>query len=389
MAAMDKKGGLFRQVGDGRSDSSVPMLSPWYAVPRTSETFDSEVNSPVDRVDAVVYGVGAMNSIATRMLVDKGVNIVGAVSRSPTKVGHDLGDATGLGRQLGVIISDDAADVFRRTKPHIAVVAVNSYMADAVAQLRLCAEWGVNAVTLSEEALFPWHTSPDIAEELDRIAKKSGVTLTGTGYQDTFWVNMIALLMGTAHRIDSVTGRASWNVDDYGPELATAQQVGTTTGQFEEWLRDSDRPPTFGRNVLDALVADTGLTAKSIETTTRPDIAGEALFSRALQKHVRAGDVIGFTDVDEIQTEEGPIFTFEMSGRVYDSTDGDINEWQIAGEPNLALSNGTVPTQTATCTQLVNRIPDVIAAPAGLVTVEKLPPLRYRAFPLHTYVSGA
>jgi hypothetical protein len=157
---------------------------------------------------------------------------------------------------------------------------VNSYMADAAAQLRICAESGVNAVTLSEEALFPWHTSPDIAEELDRIAKQNGVTLTGIGYQDTFWVNVIALLMGTAHRIDSVTGRASWNVDDYGPELATAQQVG------------------------------------------------------------------------------------------------------------LVLSNGTVPTQTTTCTQLVNRIPDVIAAPPGLVTVEKLPRLRYRAFPLHTYLPG-
>jgi hypothetical protein len=147
---------------------------------------------------------------------------------------------------------------------------VNSYMADAAAQLRICAESGVNAVTLSEEALFPWHTSPDIAEELDRIAKQNGVTLTGTGYQDTFWVNMIALLMGTAHRIDSVTGRASWNVDDYGPELATAQQVGRITGQFEEWLRDAKRPPTFGRNVLDALLADTGLRVKSIETKTVP-----------------------------------------------------------------------------------------------------------------------
>jgi 2,4-diaminopentanoate dehydrogenase len=261
-------------------------------------------------------------------------------------------------------------------------------MADAAAQLRICAESGVNAVTLSEEALFPWHTSPDIAEELDRIAKQNGVTLTGTGYQDTFWVNMIALLMGTAHRIDSVTGRASWNVDDYGPELATAQQVGRTTGQFEEWLRDAKRPPTFGRNVLDALLADTGLRVKSIETKTRPDIASEPLYSQALQKHLRGGDVIGFTDVDEIQTEEGPIFTFEMSGRVYDSTEGDINEWQIADEPDLVLSNGTVPTQTTTCTQLVNRIPDVIAAPPGLVTVEKLPRLRYRAFPLHTYLPG-
>jgi 4-hydroxy-tetrahydrodipicolinate reductase len=234
--------------------------------------------------------------------------------------------------------------------------------------------------------LFPWQTSPVLATELDAAAKASGITLTGTGFQDTFWVNMIALLMGTAHRIDTVSGRASWNVDEFGPELARDQNVGLTRTQFDEWLREAHRPPTFGRNVLDALVADTGLTPTSITTTTRPDMAAAPLFSTALQIELAAGAVIGMTDVDEVHTAEGPSFRFEMSGRVYSPGDGDINEWEISGEPHLVVSNGTVPTQLGTCTQLVNRIPDVIAAAPGLITVDRLPRLRYRAFPLHTYL---
>ena len=39
-----------------------------------------------------------------------------------------------------------------------------------------------------------------------------------------------------------------------------------------------------------------------------------------------------------------------------------------------------------TVTQLVNRIPDVINAPPGLVTIEKLPRPRYRAYPLGAYL---
>lgn len=145
-------------------------------------------------------------------------------------------------------------------------------------------------------------------------------------------MNIVSLMMGTAHKLESVTGRASWNVDDYGPEVAGDQQVGRTVEEFEAWLRDAERPPSFGRNCLDAIVADIGL-------------------------------------------------TFEMSGKLYGEHDSDINEWEFIGEPNLQLSNGSVPTQMTTCTQLVNRIPDVIDAPAGFVTVEKLPRLRYRAFP--------
>jgi len=48
------------------------------------------------RIKAVVYGVGAMNSVATRMMLEKGVDIVGALARSPDKVGRDLGDVAGL-----------------------------------------------------------------------------------------------------------------------------------------------------------------------------------------------------------------------------------------------------------------------------------------------------
>ena len=340
------------------------------------------------RIKAVIYGVGAMNSIATRMLLDKDVDIVAAISRSKEKVGKDLGDLTGLGRQLGVTVTDDAKAALADAGADIAVIAVNSYMVDAVDQLRNCAEAGVNAVTISEEALYPWNTSPEITAELDAIAKRTGATLTGTGHQDTYWVNLVAMMMGTSHRIDHVTGHASWNVDDYGPEVAGDQQVGKTVEEFEQWLSGSERPPTFGRNVLDALVVDAGLTVKSITSTTRPDIASSTMHSKALNLDVEGGQVIGFTDVDEIHTQEGPVFTFEMSGRVYGDTDGDINDWEIKGEPDLVLSNGNVPTQITTCTQLVNRIPDVINAEPGFVTMEKLPRLKYRAFGLHTYLTG-
>ena len=59
------------------------------------------------RIKAVVYGVGSMNSVATRMMLEKGVDIVGALARSPEKVGRDLGEVAGLGFETGVIVEDD------------------------------------------------------------------------------------------------------------------------------------------------------------------------------------------------------------------------------------------------------------------------------------------
>jgi 4-hydroxy-tetrahydrodipicolinate reductase len=116
-------------------------------------------------------------------------------------------------------------------------------------------------------------------------------------------------------------------------------------------------------------------------------LATEPLPVAALGITVPVGDVLGFTDIDEIKTSEGPSFVFEMTGCVYRPEQADMNHWKISGEPDVELSNGAVPTAMTTCTQIVNRIPDVINAQPGFVTVEKLPQLRYRAFSLETYLS--
>ncbi|MGN6169559.1 MAG: NAD(P)H-dependent amine dehydrogenase family protein [Solirubrobacteraceae bacterium] len=338
------------------------------------------------RIKAVVYGVGSMGSVATRMMLEKGVDIVGALARSPEKVGRDLGDVAGLGFETGVIIEDDPDRVLSSRQVDIAVIAVASYMSDMYEHLRRCAEHGVNAVTISEEALYPWNTSPMATAELDRLARRHGVTLTGTGHQDVYWVNLVSMVLATAHRIDGVTGRASWNVDDFGPEVAKDQRVDTSVEDFDRWLAEAHRPPSFGRNTLGALVEALGLSVAAQESTTRPEVAKQPVASKSLGITVDTGRVIGFTDVDTVRSNEGITLTFEMTGRLYLEGEADINDWTVAGEPELRLLNPAVPPGVTTCTQLVNRIPDVINAPPGFVTIEKLPPLRYRTFPLGMYV---
>ncbi|MGO9882981.1 MAG: dihydrodipicolinate reductase [Solirubrobacteraceae bacterium] len=338
------------------------------------------------RIKAIVYGVGAMNSVATRMMLEKGVDIVGALARSPEKVGRDLGEVAGLGFETGVLVEDDPERVLSTREADIAVIAIASYMTDMYEHLHRSAKHGVNAITLSEEALYPWNTSPMQSAELDRLAKRSGVTITGTGHQDVYWVNLVSMVLATAHRIETVTGRASWNVDDFGPEVVRDQRVDTTVEDFDRWLAETARPPSFGKNTLGALVEDLGVTVAEASTTTRPEIAQQPVRSQALGVTVDTGKVIGFTDIDTVRTNEGMSLTFEMTGRLYLEGETDINDWTVTGEPELHLSNPAVPTGTTTVTQLVNRIPDVINAPPGFITIEKLPRPRYRTYPLGAYL---
>lgn len=335
---------------------------------------------------AVVYGVGAMGSIVTRLLLDKGVKIVGAVGRSPDKVGRDLGEIAGIGRPIGVNLESDPR---RALEPgaDIAVVCVSSYLANMYDHFAVCLEHGVNIVTTEEETVYPWTTAPKLAARLDALAKANGVTLAASGAQDVFWIHIVATLLGASHRVESVEGRCSWNVNDFGPDVAEHVHVGDTADAFDAHLAEQGWPEFVARQNLEALVAELGLSAADVSSQVSPVLADEPTFCESLNRMIEPGHMLGTIDSTEIATKEGPRFKLEMEGRVYREGEADINEWRVRGEPELLLRNDRVPYRFTTCSSLVNRIPDVIRAEPGLVSLDRLGKPSYKHGVLGDYLS--
>lgn len=330
------------------------------AVPKTSRP-----------VRAVVYGVGEMGSIVTWLLVERGAEIVGAIGRSETKVGRDLGEVAGLGKLLNIKIEADPASVLARDAD-IAVVCVGSYLETMQGHFEACLENGVNVVTIEEETVFPWATAPELAQRLDSLAKANGVTLAASGAQDVFWLNLVTTLLGASHRIERVEGHEVWNVDDYGPEVARHLCIGMPRAQFEEYVAENGWPEFVARQTLEAMVARLGLSVAKFRSTVEPIIADVPVSCCALGAEVAVGSLVGTVDTTTVTTWEGPQFEFRMEGRIHLDGETDSNTWRVKGEPDLHLQNNNVPTRFITCSTMVNRIPDVIQAPPGLLSLDKL-----------------
>jgi Dihydrodipicolinate reductase, N-terminus len=98
----------------GAMGCNSPRLNK--ALPRGQET-----GSDVRKIRAVVYGIGTMGTIATRLLVEKGVDIVGAIARSPDKVCRDLGELAGIA-PMNVPVSDDAERMLRELGPDVVLL---------------------------------------------------------------------------------------------------------------------------------------------------------------------------------------------------------------------------------------------------------------------------
>lgn len=332
-------------------------------------------------VRAVVYGVGAMGSLLTRQLLEKGVEIVGAVGRSPEKVGRDLGVVAGLDHELGVAITDDAETLLATCGADIAVVAVGSTLAAMAPHFRACLAAGVDVITLEEEALYPWHTAPHIAAELDALGRAHGTTLAASGMQDVHWCLTVGAIMASAQRIARVRGRSTWMPDEYGPEVAQACYVGWDPDTAAEAAVDEGWGLT-ARATLEAVAALSGLVPTGCSIRAVPIVAEQDVRAERLRTTIPRGSTLGMSEVVRVTTAEHIDLELEMAGYVHRPGERPVNEWSIEGEPTLYVRCDDFPGRVVTCATLVNRIPDVLAGPPGLVTIDRLPLPRYRPGPL-------
>lgn len=145
--------------------------------------------------------------------------------------------------EMGVKVTalENAEETIRTLKPDIAIVTTMSLLNDVKDALMLCAKLGVNAITTCEEAFFPWNSNPQVTKEIDDLAKQTGCTITGSGYQDIYWGQLITSIAGSTQRITKIKGSSSYNVEDYGIALAKAHGSGLTLDEFDKQVASVDR----------------------------------------------------------------------------------------------------------------------------------------------------
>ena len=225
------------------------------------------------------------------------------------------------------------------------------------------------------------NSNPNLTLEIDKLAKENNCTITGSGYQDAFWGNLISTLAGTTQRITKIKGSSSYNVEDYGIALAKAHGAGLTPEEFDRDVASVDRmsdeerqniinsgtyTPSYMWNVNGWLCDKLHLDVVSQTQKCVPQFCDEDIHSTTLDMDIKAGVATGMSAVVTTTTKQGIILETECIGKVYSKEDCDRNDWTVEGEPNTNLVITRPCTVELTCSAIVNRIPDVVKAEAGL-----------------------
>ena len=333
----------------------------------------------------VQYGCGKMSKYTIQYALEKGMKLVGAFDINEDIIGTKV-------EGVEIKPASEAEAMLKELKPDVCIVTTMSLFKDVYDILKICASLGINAITTCEEAFYPFNSAPVLANEIDELAKKNNCTITGSGYQDAFWGNLISTLAGATDKIEKICGSSSYNVEDYGIALAQAHGAGLTLDEFEKNIASIDNIseeerkklinkgeflPSYMWNVNGWLCDKLGLTVTSQVQKCVPQTHSEDINSTTLNMTVKKGMATGMSAVVTTNTKEGIVLETQCIGKVYSKDDFDCNNWKIIGEPNTELIINRPATVELTCATVVNRIPDVLASKPGFVPTSQMGELKY------------
>ena len=189
----------------------------------------------MSKIRVVQYGTGKMSVYTMRYVYEKGAEIVGALDINPAVIGKDIGEIMGC-EEKGVKVTsvENAEELLKELKPDVVIVTTMSLLSDLEDPLMLCARLGLNAITTCEEAFYSYNSNPVLSNKINELAIANNCTITGSGYQDIYWGELISAIAGSTHNITKIKGSSSYNVEDYGIALAEAHGAGLTLDEFDK-----------------------------------------------------------------------------------------------------------------------------------------------------------
>jgi len=327
----------------------------------------------MDPIRVVLFGLGPIGQrIAHTILGKRGIEIVGAVDIDPEKVGRDLGEILGLDRRLGVTVTDDADALLDKVGADVAVIATTSYVRTVYDQVVKCIEAGLDVVSTSEELAYPWVDEPQLAAEIDGLARQYGVTVLATGinpgyFMDTFPLILTALCR-EVKRIEAVraipTGQRRHS---FQRKIGT----GMTPEEFKEKLERGEITGHVGfRQSVALTAAALGWTLDEIrEHPPEPVIAEREV--ETTYTTVKPGQMLGYNAVAEGIMDGEVVIRYKLV--MHAGVEEGYEEYIIEGTPTIKVRMSEMLGDWETAHITVNMIPRVINAPPGLLTMKDMP----------------
>jgi len=375
LCAQNEKTKTFHHKGDEgdegrRKQTSFVPFVPFVVILRpSSPTANCELVQcaamSVQPVSVAQYGIGPIGAEIARLLLTKPwVKVVAAVDIDPNKIGKDLGDVIGLGRNVGVKVTRDL-----QGKPEVVCHSTGSRLREVASQLKDLLERGCHVVSTCEELSFP--LDQQIRADLQQTARSHNVTLLGTGVNPGFVMDKLPLtLTSVCQSIQAIEIIRIQNASTRREPLQRKVGAGMTKEEFRAAVQAGKIKHMGLRESLMLVGNGLGIEFDKVsDEKIEPIVAEREVVTQYLR--VAPGQVAG---VHQTIDGKGKI-NISLELRMYvGAEDVAADRVIVHGVPDLDMTiKGGVHGDRATAAMVVNAIPRVISARPGVLTMDDIP----------------
>jgi len=325
--------------------------------------------NPVSPITVAQYGIGPIGAEIARLLLSKPwIKVVGAVDIDPNKIGKDLGEVIGLGRNTGVPVTAELLG-----KPDVVCHSTGSRLRDVAGQLEALLSRGSHVVSTCEELSFPLDTA--IRERLQQVAREANVALLGTGVNPGFVMDKLPLtITSVCQDVKSVEIFRIQNASTRREPLQRKVGAGMTADEFTAAVAAGSIKHMGLRESLMMVGAGLGVEFEHVtDETIAPILAEREVVTQYLR--VAPGQVAG---VHQTIFGTGRI-NVSLELRMYVGAEAVAADRVIVkGVPDveMVIKDG-VHGDRATAAMVVNSIPRMAHARHGVITMDDIP-ISYR-----------
>jgi hypothetical protein len=323
-------------------------------------------------VKVAIAGLGPVGqSLARAVLQTPGLKLVAVTDPSPQYGGKDLGLVLGLPRKLKIKVEGRPERFFKKVRADAAFVCTASHLKETKPQVAALLSRRVNVLTTCEELVHPVPARAAAFKELDRLARRKKVSLLATGVNPGFTMDALALaLTAPCARVRRVS--VTRVVDAAARKLALQRRVGAglNMGQFRRAVTEGTVRHVGLVESAYLIAGGLGWKLDRVDETLDPAIAPRDLDTQELR--ISAGAAAGIRQ--SVRAYRGGDLAISLDLQVYVGAESPRDHILVDGDPPVdATIAGGINGETAAAAVLLNSLPRVLAAPAGLLTVRDLP----------------
>jgi len=318
------------------------------------------------------FGLGPIGVNAAKLVASRGdLHLVGGIDINPQLAGKTLAEACGIEGNNGRVYRSFAAMLEDDVRPDVILHTAGSRAALSIEQCLPMLEAGLAVVSSCEELLYPWHRAPEAADGADKLCRRTGGRILGTGVNPGFVLDLLPVcLSGVCREVRGIRGERVVNASTRRQPLQKKIGSGMDPGDFRALWREGKAGHAGFQESLLLVAHAMGWEIDSLEENLEPVIAE----TRIKTDHftVEAGQTRGLHQVVQGRSRRGHVIHLDL--KMYLDAPDPHDFVHLDGDPPVScrLENG-VAGDIATVAALVNCIPRLLAAPAGVRLMTDIP----------------